>query len=56
MFMMGLGTIWMRNGLMASWLALLTYLTALLLIIEVVFYPLTTLFYQAWDLLINVYI
>ncbi len=56
MFMFVLGTIWVRTGLMPRWLALLTYLTALTLIIGVAFWPWSTLFFPAWVFLISAYI
>ena len=56
MFMMVLGTIWVRTGLMPRWLALLTYLTALTLIIGVAFWPWSTLFFPAWVFIISAYI
>lgn len=56
MFMFVLGTIWVRTGLMPRWLAMLTYLTALTLIVGVAFWPWSTLFFPAWVFLISVYI
>ena len=56
MFMFVLGTIWVRTGLMPRWLAILTYLSALTLIIGVSIYTWTTLFFPAWVFLISVYI
>ena len=56
MFMMVLGTIWVRTGLMPRLLAIFTYLTALSLIVGVVFWPWSTLFFPAWVFLISVYI
>jgi hypothetical protein len=56
MFMLVLGTIWFRTGLMPRWLAFLTYLTALTLIIGVVFWPWSTLFFPSWVFVISVYI
>ena len=56
MFMMVLGTIWVRTGLMPRLLAIFTYLTALSLIIGVVFWPWSTLFFPAWVFLISGYI
>jgi hypothetical protein len=53
--MMVLGIIWMRTGLMPRWLAVFTFLTVLLLIIGIVFYPWTILFFPAWVFLISVY-
>jgi hypothetical protein len=56
MFMLVLGTIWFRTGLMPRWLSVLTYLTALSLIIGIVFWPWSTLFFPIWVFLISVYI
>jgi hypothetical protein len=56
MFMLVLGTIWVRTGLMPRLLAILTYLTALSLIIGVVFWPWSTLFFPAWVFVVSVYI
>jgi hypothetical protein len=56
MFMFVLGTIWVRTGLMPRWLAFLTYLTALTLIIGVAFWPWSTLFFPIWVFLVSFYI
>jgi len=56
MFMIVLGTIWVRTGLMPRLLAIITYLTALSLIIGVVFWPWSTLFFPAWVFVISLYI
>ena len=56
MFMSVLGTIWVRTGLMPRWLALLTFLTALSLLIGISFYPWLTLFFPIWVLVISIYI
>jgi len=56
MFMIVLGTIWVRTGLMPRFLAILTYLTALSLIIGISFYPWTTLFFPVWVFVISGYI
>jgi len=56
MFMIVLGTIWVRTGLMPRLLAIVTYLTALSLIIGISFYPWTTLFFPGWVFLISAYI
>jgi len=55
-FMFVLGTIWVRTGLMPRLLAIITYLTALSLIIGVVFWPWSTLFFPVWVFVISVYI
>ena len=56
MFMIVLGTIWVRTGLMPRWLALLTFLTALTLLIGISFYPWITLLFPIWVLVISAYI
>ena len=56
MFMFVLGTIWVRTGLMPRWLAILTYLTALTLIIGIAFWPWSTLFFPIWVFLVSLYI
>lgn len=56
MFMIVLGTIWVRTGLMPRLLAIMTYLTALSLIIGVSFYPWSTLFFPIWVFVISAYI
>ena len=56
MFMIVLGTIWARTGLMPRLLAIVTYLTALSLIIGVSFYPWSTLFFPIWVFVISAYI
>ena len=56
MFMFVLGTIWVRTGLMPRWLALLTYLTALTLLIGISFFPWTTLVFPIWVFLISTFI
>ena len=56
MFMISLGTIWVRTGLMPRWLALLTFLTALTLLIGISFYPWITLLFPIWVLVISAYI
>ena len=54
--MIVLGTIWVRTGLMPRLLAIITYLTALSLIVGIVFWPWSTLFFPAWVFVISVYI
>jgi len=56
MFMFVLGTIWVRTGLMPRWLAMITYLTAISLIVGVVLWPWSTLFFPIWVFLISLYI
>ena len=56
MFMIVLGTIWVRKGLMPRWLAISTYLIALALLIGISLYPWITLFFPAWVFVISAYI
>ncbi len=55
-FMISLGTIWLRTGLMPRWLVVTTYLLALALLVIVDFSLWTTLAFPAWVLLVSVYI
>ncbi|TQC46033.1 hypothetical protein EEB14_28520 [Rhodococcus sp. WS4] len=55
-FMISLGTIWLRTGLMPRWLVVLTYLIALALLVVVSFSIWTTLAFPAWVAVISVYI
>jgi hypothetical protein len=55
-FMMSLGTIWVRTGTMPRWLALLTYALALTLLVSIAFSLWVTLIFPAWVLVISVYI
>lgn len=56
MFVTSLGTIWFRTGLMPRWLSILTYLTALILLVGISFIPWMTLVFPLWVLLISAYI
>jgi len=56
MFMMVLGTIWVRTRLMPRWLALLTYLTALILLIGISFNPWITIIFPIWVFIISAFI
>ncbi|MFD0363009.1 hypothetical protein ACFQZZ_16315 [Nocardia sp. GCM10030253] len=55
-FMISLGTIWLRTGLMPRWLAVITYLVALILLVVVSFSFWVTLLFPAWVLVISVFI
>ena len=55
-FMISLGTIWARTRIMPLWLALLTYISALVLMFTVSFNILVTLVFPFWVLVISVYI
>lgn len=56
MFMIVLGTIWVRTQIMPRWLAIVTYLLALILIISIGFTVWVTMIFPAWVLVISVYI
>ena len=53
-FMMSLATIWLRTGLMARWLVILTYIAALTLIIGGDSSMWLTLAFPAWVLIVSV--
>lgn len=55
-FMISLGTIWVRTRIMPLWLALLTYIGALVLMVTVSYTVLVTLVFPFWVLVISVYI
>lgn len=55
-FMISLGTIWLRTGNMPRWLAILTYLLALTLLVVINLSLWITLIIPAWVLLISVFI
>jgi hypothetical protein len=52
-FMTVLGTIWVRTGVMPRWLALVTYLLAIVLLISIGFTPWVILVFPAWVLIIS---
>ncbi|MFE3290894.1 hypothetical protein [Rhodococcus sp. NPDC059234] len=55
-FMISLGTIWLRTGLMPRWLAIATYLLALTLLVVVSFSFWVTLIFPVWAVVISVYV
>ncbi|HEU5485300.1 MAG TPA: hypothetical protein VFU98_10360 [Microlunatus sp.] len=55
-FMISLGTIWFRTGLMPRWLAAVTYLVALALLLVVNLSMWITLLFPAWVCLVSVVI
>ena len=55
-FMISLGTIWLRTGLMPRFLVVTTYLLALALLLVVSVSLWTTLAFPAWVLLVSIYI
>jgi len=55
-FMISLGTIWVRTRIMPRWLALLTYISALALMFTVSYNIWITLLFPFWVLVISVYI
>jgi len=56
MFMIVLGTIWVRTQIMPRWLALITYASAAVLLISVGFSHWVILIFPAWVLVISAYI
>jgi hypothetical protein len=56
MFITSVATIWVRTGLMPRWLTILTYLTALILLVGISFIAWTTLAFPIWVFLISAYI
>jgi len=55
-FMISLGTIWWRTGLMPRWLALITYLLAVTLLLVISHSLWITLIFPAWVAVIDVYV
>lgn len=56
MFMIVLGTIWVRTQIMPRWLALITFASAAVLLISVGFSHWVILLFPAWVLLISAYV
>ena len=56
MFMTVLGTIWVRTQLLPRWLALLTFIFAVVLLISIGFSPWVMLVFPVWVVLISTYI
>jgi hypothetical protein len=56
MHMTVLGTIWVRTKVMPWWLAVTTYVLALVLIVGIGYTPWLTMVFPAWVFLISVYI
>jgi hypothetical protein len=55
-FMISLGTIWLRTGVMPRWLAFLTYMLALSLLVIVSLSLWVVLIFPGWVFAISVYI
>jgi hypothetical protein len=55
-FVISLGTIWFRTGLMPRWLSIITYLFALILILSTSVNLWMVLVFPGWVLIISVYI
>jgi hypothetical protein len=55
-FMMSLGTMWMRTGVMPRWLVIITYVAAVTLLISIAYNLWVTLIFPGWVLVISVYI
>lgn len=56
MFMLVLGTIWLRTRVMPRWLVLVTYMLALALLVSIEFTKWLTLVFPAWVLLVSLYL
>jgi hypothetical protein len=56
MFLFVLGTIWHRTEIMPRWVALLTYVVALVQLIGIQLFPWATLVFPGWVFFISVYI
>ena len=54
-FMISLGTIWLRTGLMHRGWAFLTYALALVLLVSISYSPWVTLIFPGWVLAVSVY-
>lgn len=54
-FMISLGTIWLRTGLMHRGWAFLTYTLAIVLLVSVTFSPWVSLIFPGWVLAVSVY-
>ena len=52
-FMISLGTIWWRTGLMPRWLAIISYLVALTLLVVISLSLWITLLFPAWTLVVS---
>jgi hypothetical protein len=55
-FMISLGTLWVRTGAMPRWLALITYLVAILLLLSISLNPWFTLLFPIWVFVISLLI
>ena len=55
-FMISLGTIWLRTGTMPRWLAFISYALALLLLVSINLSIWFTLIFPAWVFVISIYI
>ena len=55
-FQISQATLWLRTGVMPKWMALLTYVVALVLLVIVTQSPWVVLVFPAWVLLVSVYI
>ena len=55
-FMISLGTIWIKTAVMPRWLALITYGSALVLMFSISYSTWITLLFPAWVFVISIYI
>lgn len=55
-FMISLGTLWLRTGAVAKWMSFLSYALALVLLVVVSLSLWTTLIFPAWALIVSAYL
>ncbi len=55
-FMISLGTIWLRTGLMPRWLSILSYLVALTLLVVISLSLWIILLFPAWTLVVSLFV
>jgi hypothetical protein len=55
-FMLSLGTVWLRTGLMPRWLVVTTYLLALAMLVIVTLSLWVTLLFPAWVLAVSIHV
>jgi hypothetical protein len=55
-FVISLGTIWLRTGLMPRWLSIITYIFAAILLLSTTLILWMVMVFPAWVLIISIYI
>jgi hypothetical protein len=55
-FMISLGTIWLRTGLMPRWIVVLTYLLALVLLVVISLSLWVAFVFPAWAFMVSVFV